>query len=80
MAVSMKSVPMERRGAASCTTYIGQDIGNLAGPALAGALVESLGYVAMWRIMIIPICLAILIGFFSRKQMDHAGQELVLAR
>jgi MFS family permease len=77
MAVSMKSVPMERRGAASCTTYIGQDIGNLAGPVLAGALVESLGYVAMWRIMIIPICLAILIGFFSRKQMDHAGQELV---
>ena len=77
MAVSMKSVPMERRGAASCTTYIGQDIGNLAGPVLAGAIVENLGYVAMWRIMILPICLAIFIGVFFRKQMDHAGQDVV---
>jgi MFS family permease len=79
MAVSMKSVPMGRRGAASCTTYIGQDLGNLAGPVLAGAIVENLGYVAMWRLMIAPICLAIFIGIFFRKQMDHAGQELSAA-
>jgi MFS family permease len=79
MAVSMKSVPMHRRGAASCTTYIGQDIGNLAGPVLAGSIVESMGYVAMWRIMIIPISLAILIGLFFRKQMDHTGEELASA-
>jgi MFS family permease len=77
MAVSMKSVPMERRGAASCTTYIGQDIGNLAGPVLAGVIVENLGYVAMWRMMIAPICVAIFIGIFFRRQMDHAEQELI---
>jgi MFS family permease len=73
----MKSVPVERRGAAGCTTYIGQDIGNLAGPLLAGLLIESMGYVSMWRIMIIPIGLAMLIAIFFRNQMDHAGQELV---
>jgi MFS family permease len=77
MAVSMKSVPMERRGAAGCTTYIGQDIGNLVGPLLAGSLVESLGYVSMWRVMIVPIFLAMFIGVFFRRQMDHAGQEIV---
>ena len=76
MAVSMKSVPMERRGAASCTTYIGQDIGNLAGPVIAGSIIESLGYVNMWRIMIFPILIAMIIGILFRGQMDHAGQKL----
>jgi MFS family permease len=74
MAVCMKSVPMERRGAAGCTSYIGQDIGNLAGPVLAGAIVESMGYVSMWRLMIIPIGIAMLIAILFRHQIDFAGK------
>jgi MFS family permease len=72
MAVCMKSVPMERRGAAGCTSYIGQDIGNLAGPELAGAIIESMGYVSMWRLMIAPIGIAMLVAILFRNQIDFS--------
>lgn len=57
----MKCVPDERRGAASSTSYIGQDLGNLCGPIIAGAIAERAGYVVMWRTMIIPVVIAILL-------------------
>lgn len=79
MAVCMKSVPMQRRGAAGCTSYIGQDIGNLAGPVLAGAIVEKLGYVSMWRLMIAPIGIAMLVAILFRRRIDNAGKGLVTA-
>ena len=74
MAVCMKSVPTARRGAASCTSYIGQDLGNLAGPVLAGAIIQSMGYVSMWRLMIAPIAAAMIITILFRYSIDHAGQ------
>lgn len=57
-ALSMKIVPPERRGAASCTCYIGSDLGAFLGPNIAGALVAAFGYSAMWLAMIVPIVLA----------------------
>jgi MFS family permease len=78
MAVCMRSVPKERRGAASCTSYIGQDIGNLTGPVLAGAIAERLGYASMWRIMIFPIFIAMLIAILFRHQIDHARQKVAV--
>ena len=75
MAVCLKSVPKERRGAASCTSYIGQDIGNLAGPVLAGAIIEHLGYVNMWRAMILPIVVATCIAIVFRTQVDHEAEK-----
>ena len=74
MAVCLKSVPRERRGAASCTSYIGQDIGNLAGPLLAGTIIEHMGYAVMWRMMIIPIVVATCVAIAFRSQIDHAGE------
>jgi MFS family permease len=71
-AVCMKSVPKERRGAASCTSFIGSDIGNLVGPVIAGAL---LGYQSMWRIMIVPILIAMAVSLIFRKQILYAGQS-----
>ena len=75
MAVAMKSVPVDRRGAAGCTSYIGQDIGNLLGPLLAGTIVEYMGYVSMWRLMIVPIGVAMLITVYFRRQLDTAGKK-----
>ncbi len=57
-AMAMRAVPTERRGAASCTSYIGTDLGNLVGPVIAGAVVEAFGYTNMWRIMILPMVCA----------------------
>lgn len=57
----MQSVSQEKRGAASSTSYIGSDVGNLVGPTFAGFVAESVGYGNMWRIMTIPIFATLLL-------------------
>ena len=79
-ALSMKSVPPDRRGAASCTNYIGMDLGVLIGPNIAGNLVEAFGYTAMWRLMVIPSFIAMAALFFFRGRIakienDFAEQQ-----
>jgi MFS family permease len=78
-AVAMKSVPKGRRGAASCTSYIGNDLGNLVGPTVAGAIAEGFGYTIMWRVMIIPIFIAMLVSIIFRYRITHAGEEFIEA-
>jgi MFS family permease len=84
-AVCMKSVPVERRGAASCTSYIGSDVSNIVGPVLAGAVIVHLGsniagYVNMWQLMVIPIGIAMLVTIVYRKQINHAGKFIASPR
>ena len=67
MALSMKSVTKDRRGAASSTNYIGMDLGVLVGPVLAGGLAETSGYVTMWRVMSIPFFCGMILMFVCRK-------------
>ncbi|NLO85256.1 MAG: MFS transporter [Clostridiales bacterium] len=69
----MKSVPRERRGAASSTNYIGDDLGNLIGPVMAGTFVTQFGYTAMWRLMIIPLGIVVICLIVFRKHI--AGIE-----
>jgi MFS family permease len=57
----MKAVTPDRRGVAGNTNYIGTDIGFMFGPILAGIFVTSFGYSAMFRIMILPIVIAIIL-------------------
>ncbi|MCL2120684.1 MAG: MFS transporter [Clostridiales bacterium] len=76
-ALSMKSVPKERRGAASSTNFIGMDIGSMIGPMLAGTLAQSFGYVSMWRIMTIPLFMAILLLFLTRKKVMQIEEDFV---
>ena len=47
-ALAMKSVPGERRGAASSMYYVGMDLGYLFGAMICGNIAQSFGYVAMW--------------------------------
>lgn len=51
----MQSVSKDRRGAASSTSYIGSDVGNLVGPVSAGFIAQAVGYSKMWCVMTIPI-------------------------
>jgi MFS family permease len=69
-AVAMRSVPKERRGAASCTSYIGNDTGNLVGPTIAGFIIQNFGYISMWRIMTIPIFIGMFFSVFFREKID----------
>jgi MFS family permease len=77
-ALTMKTVPNERRGAASSANYIGMDLGNLAGPMIGGIVAEALGYNAMWRIMTIPFVVGMVImllfrGAIARIEEDFAS-------
>ncbi|MCL1849018.1 MAG: MFS transporter, partial [Clostridiales bacterium] len=68
-ALSLKAVTPDRRGAASSTNYIGMDLGNLIGPTIAGNIAQSIGYVPMWRIMVFPFLIGILVLFLTRKRI-----------
>lgn len=74
----MRVVPKEKRGLAGNTNYIGVDLGFLLTPALAGTIVtgirqgtgnELLGYMTMYRVMIIPILIALAIFIVKRKAL-----------
>lgn len=74
-ALCMKCVPAEKRGAGSSTNYIGQDLGNLVGPTLAGLVIERMGYASMWRIMVIPVFMALLVTYFSRSYINSKSSD-----
>lgn len=68
--LAMGSVTVERRGAASNTTFTGMDIGSLAGPVLAGGAIEVLhstggdllwAYSHMWYVMVLPQIAALVV-------------------
>lgn len=71
----MQTVPKERRGAASSTSYIGSDVGNLAGPTFAGAMAESFGYGSMWRIMTIPVFVTLALVILCRRKIGRMEEN-----
>jgi len=70
-ALSMKTVPAERRGSASSTNYIGMDIGALVGPLLGGIITQAFGYTVMWRISGFPLIICLLIVIFTRDKINQ---------
>ena len=71
-------VSKDRRGVASNTNYIGVDIGYLIMPTVAGFIVSIvqeqsgssvIGYESMFRIMTIPIIVALVIFLIYRKRL-----------
>lgn len=66
--LAMSAVSVERRGAASNTTFTGMDAGMLLGPFLAGGAIEALmplagnqlqAYSYMWYVMMVPQLIAL---------------------
>lgn len=76
-ALCMKCVPDNRRGSASSTCYIAQDVGNLIGPVFAGAIVTNFGYQAMWRIMTIPAIVAIAFTWIIRRKINKVERDFI---
>lgn len=75
-ALCMKMVTPDRRGAASCTNYLGTDFGFLLGPIVAGVAAGHMGYVSMWRIMLIPIFCAMAVIVLNRKKISGTAGEV----
>lgn len=91
--MNMQLVPQERRGAAGNTNYMGIDLGLLIGPTLAGLVItavhnstgnEVLGFAFMYRVMIIPVLVAMILFAVNRKKLlamikvqheTHAGTK-----
>lgn len=76
-ALCMKCVPENRRGVASSTCYIAQDLGNLIGPVFAGMIVTALGYQSMWRIMSLPALLAVVYIVFMKDRVKRAEDRFL---
>lgn len=68
-ALSMRMVPNDKRGAASCTNYIGTDLGQLLGPTLGGFIVSIVGYSAMWSVMTVSMYCGVLIIILFRNRI-----------
>lgn len=71
--MALASVPLERRGAASNTSFTGMDVGMLVGPALAGFAIEALtpisgglvgAYSSMWLVMLVPLAYAAAVALY----------------
>lgn len=76
-ALCMKCVSSDRRGAASSTCYIANDLGTLIGAPVAGMIVETWGYTIMWRVMTIPMLFAILLVICIRKDIKRVEDSFV---
>ena len=74
-ALCMKVVPADRRGAGSCTNLMGQDIANITGPLIGGAIIDACGgganaYTIMWQLMILPLAVAGIVVLLCRKRFQ----------
>ena len=70
-ALCMKVAPADLRGAASTTSFIGLDIGDLIGPVICGALVDLFGTSAMFMLMLVPVAIsAVLLLAWLPKNRD----------
>lgn len=76
--ICMQLVSKDRRGAASNMNFIGIDGGNLVGPIVAGSIVtaiqarsgsELFGYETMYRLMLLPIIIALVIFLLSKRKI-----------
>jgi len=73
LVLALRCVPGNRRGAASCTAYLCLDLGVLVGPVIAGAIIESYGFVFMWRALIIPVAAALIVCIRYRARIAQIG-------
>ena len=74
-ALTMKTVPSERRGAASSTNYISLDLGSMLGPIIAGQVAQIFGYTMMWRIMVIPYIVATAVLVCNKKTIVRIEED-----
>ena len=79
--LALSSVPPERRGAASNTSYTGLDLGMLFGPTIGGNVIVFLepqlgslveAYSWMWLVMLVPLVFAtIVIVYWNIKGTNY---------
>ena len=75
--------PYDARGAASNTTFLGLDAGNLVGPTIGGMIVglfmasgapETQSYNGMFFVLILPVLIALAVFFMARKNIMKSAE------
>lgn len=69
-ATSLLVVPIEERGLANSTFYVGMDLGMSLGPIIGGLLKSLFPLHAFYLIMIVTLPLIWVIYFFNRKSLN----------
>ena len=68
-AACISSTTPERYGAATCTYYFGNDIGQGTAPIVGGAIADRSGYQTMFGVYCIPLAaIGVLYAFYRRKK------------
>ncbi|MCR5845984.1 MAG: MFS transporter [bacterium] len=84
--IVFKCVPVNQRGSASNTIYVGMDLGMLTGPYVGGLMIEMFqvslgtevaGYSAMWLMMIVPVAIAIVLLVALRGRIKRYQSEVL---
>ena len=70
-AASMRSVSEERRGAASCTYYLGTDVGQAFAPIAGGSIAATGGYGFMYLVFVLPQLLVAGFYLFIQRRNRH---------
>jgi len=76
-ALAIKTVPKDRRGAATNAGYIGMDFGNMLGPVVAGIVADRLGYMVMWQSLVVPVGLAVIFALVNAKRINTIESNFV---
>lgn len=83
-ATVFRCVPRTARGSASNTSFVGLDVGSIAGAYLGGVVIEALepvlgsevaAYSAMWIVMIAPIVAGVVLFLAIRGRIAAYAQE-----
>jgi predicted MFS family arabinose efflux permease len=74
-AASLKSVPADKRGAASSTYYLGTDVGQAFAPILGGRLASAQGYNTMFLLYTLPQLLGAVFYFLFKRRHSHQRKE-----
>lgn len=75
-AVAVNETPRERMGLATSTFFILYDIGLGFGPYVLGLLVPTMGYRAIFAMMIAVIALSLLLYYFLHGKKESAARKL----
>lgn len=75
MAISMRTVPEERKAAGNSTNYLGMDIGSAVASAAGGFMVSAFGYRMGFAAFIVPVVLATVVAAWYLGRLEARGEK-----
>ncbi|MDY6825593.1 MAG: MFS transporter [Bacillota bacterium] len=74
LALCVRGLPPEERGAANATYWTGMDMGMFIGSITWGLVAASIGYRSMFYLTIIPVVLALFVYFYGQLNTIVPGE------